>query len=83
MKLSNKKIKTINRNIDIAERKMQEALTYVDKVTNLLKKYGICNIIAVYHHGDGVLFQPEDDPMSDLDFQNLVDYLEDIKLEGK
>lgn len=83
MKLSNKKIKTINRKIDIAERKMQEALTYVDKVTDLLKKYGICNIIAVYHHGDGVLFQEELDSMSDMDIDCLVDYLENIEKEEK
>ena len=83
MKLSNRQKNTIFRKVDIAERKVQEALTYVDKVTNQLEKYGINNIIAVYHHGDGILFQHDDDPMSDLDFQSLVDYLEDIKLEGK
>lgn len=83
MKLSNRQINTICRKIEIAECKVQEALTYVDEVTNQLEKYGIKNIIAVYHHGDGVLFQHEDDPMSDLDFKSLLDYLEDIELEGK
>ena len=75
VKLTAKQINTILRKIEIAERKVQDALTYVDKVTSQLHKYGVEEIIAAYHSGDGIMFQFEDDPMSDMDMDALVDYL--------
>ena len=78
MKLTTKQIKTILHKVEIAERKMNEAAAYVDKVTQQLQKYGAEGIIAVYHYGDGVMFQSEEDYLFDMTIENLIKKMQEF-----
>lgn len=73
IKLTERQRRTIRRRVATAYRKIEDAYGYLGSVTALLREYGLDTVEAVYHPGDGIVFQEEGDDMTD--YNSLDDYL--------